>query len=47
LTPDAYIARFLDPAMLRARGVSGPGIGLAEEVARVVRSAQWIEEATP
>jgi 8-oxo-dGTP pyrophosphatase MutT (NUDIX family) len=47
MTPDAYIARFLDPAMLRARGVSGPGIGLAEEVARVVRSAQWIEEATP
>jgi len=40
MTPDAYIARFLDPSMLRERGVGERGISLAREVARVVRSAQ-------
>jgi 8-oxo-dGTP pyrophosphatase MutT (NUDIX family) len=40
MTPDAYIARFLDPSMLRGRGVGEGGISLAQEVTRVVRSAQ-------
>jgi 8-oxo-dGTP pyrophosphatase MutT (NUDIX family) len=39
MTPEAYIARFLDPAMLRERGASASAIALAEEVARVVREA--------
>lgn len=39
MTPEAYIARFLDPAMLRERGASGSSIALAEEVVRVVREA--------
>ena len=39
MTPEAYIARFLDPAMLRERGASELAIALAEEVARVVREA--------
>ncbi len=39
MTPEAYIARFLDSAMLRERGVPGEAISLAAEVARVVRSA--------
>lgn len=39
MTPEAYIARFLDPAMLRERGASESSIALAEEVARVVREA--------
>lgn len=45
MQPDAYIARFLDPAMLRGRGVPEPAIGLAEEVARVVRTAAVIRVA--
>ncbi len=39
MTPEAYIARFLDGEMLRARGIPEPAVRLAEEVARVVRSA--------
>lgn len=39
MTPEAYIARFLDPEMLAERGASEPSIALAEEVARVVREA--------
>lgn len=39
MTPEAYIARFLDAAVLRERGVPEPAIALAEEVARVTRSA--------
>ncbi len=39
MTPEGYIARFLDETMLRARGVPEPSIALANEVARVVRSA--------
>jgi 8-oxo-dGTP pyrophosphatase MutT (NUDIX family) len=39
MTPEAYIARFLDGAMLRGRGVAEGAIALSEEVARVVRSA--------
>lgn len=39
MTPEAYIARFLDEAMLRARGAGEPAIALANEVARVVRAA--------
>lgn len=46
MTPDAYIARFLDPSMLRERGVGERGLALAEEVARVVRSAQRLREET-
>lgn len=40
MTPDAYIARFLDAAMLRERGVGPAGMALAAEVARVVRAAE-------
>ncbi len=39
MTPDAYIARFLDEPMLRARGAGEGAIALANEVARVIRSA--------
>lgn len=39
MTPKAYIERFLDPVMLRHRGIPGEAIELAAEVARVVRSA--------
>ena len=39
MTPEAYIARFLDEATLRSRGVPEPAIALANEVARVVRTA--------
>jgi len=39
MTPEGYIGRFLDPAMLRERGLPAAGVALAEEVARVVRSA--------
>lgn len=39
MEPEAYIARFLDPAMLRERGIHEPAVRLAEEVARVVRTA--------
>jgi len=35
-----YLARFLDEAMLRGRGLPEPAVALAAEVARVVRSAQ-------
>lgn len=38
MTPEAYIARFLDPPMLRARNVAESAIALATEVARVVRA---------
>jgi 8-oxo-dGTP pyrophosphatase MutT (NUDIX family) len=39
MTPEGYIARFLDETMLRARGASESAIALANEVARVVRAA--------
>ncbi|MEO6397889.1 MAG: NUDIX hydrolase [Tepidiformaceae bacterium] len=39
MTPEAYIARFLDAAMLRERGVPEHAVALATEVARVVRAA--------
>jgi len=39
MTPEAYIARFLDGAMLRGRGVPEGAIGVAAEVERVVRRA--------
>lgn len=39
MTPEAYIARFLDEAMLRSRGAGEGAITLANEVTRVVRSA--------
>lgn len=39
MTPEAYIARFLDDEMLRGRGAVEAAIALANEVARVVRSA--------
>lgn len=39
MTPDAYIARFLDEQTLRARGASEAAITLANEVARVIRAA--------
>lgn len=39
MTPEGYIARFLDSAMLRSRGVGETAIALSEEVARVVRAA--------
>lgn len=39
MTPEAYIARFLDEGMLRGRGAGQSAIDLANEVARVVRSA--------
>lgn len=37
--PEAYIARFLDGDMLRARGASESSIELAAEVARVTRAS--------
>ena len=39
MTPEAYIARFLDEGMLRRRGASQSAIDSANEVARVVRAA--------
>lgn len=39
MTPEAYIARFLDGEMIRARGAGEVAVALAAEVARVVRSA--------
>jgi 8-oxo-dGTP diphosphatase len=39
MTPDAYIARFLDSDSLRARGIAEQAIVLAAEVARVIRAA--------
>ncbi len=39
MRPEGYITRFLDPAMLRGRGVPAAGVALAEEVARVVHAA--------
>lgn len=39
MTPEAYIARFLDEPMARSRGASESAIALANEVVRVVRSA--------
>ena len=40
MTAEAYIARFLDEAMLRARGLPESAVALAAEVARVVRTAE-------
>ena len=37
--PEAFIARFNDAEVLRAKGVPEPGIALAAEVARIVRGA--------
>lgn len=39
MQPEGYIARFLDPGMLRGRNIPEPAIHLAEEVARVIRTA--------
>ena len=39
MTPEAYIARFLDAAMLRERGIPESAVLLATEVARVTRTA--------
>lgn len=39
MTPEAYVARFLDEEMLRARGAGEGAVTLANEVARVVRAA--------
>jgi 8-oxo-dGTP pyrophosphatase MutT (NUDIX family) len=39
MSPEAYMNRFLDAAMLRSRGVSESAVALASEVARVVRVA--------
>ena len=39
MTPEAYIARFLDAEALRTRGLASSAIALAEEVARVTRTA--------
>ena len=39
MTPEAYIARFLNEEMLRRRGASESAVALAAEVARVVRTA--------
>ncbi len=39
LTPERYVERFLDPDMLRERGIPEAGITLAIEVARVLASA--------
>lgn len=39
MTAEAFIGRFLDPGLLRSRGVDARGIALAAEVARVVRAA--------
>ena len=39
MTPEAFIARFLDPVMLAGRGLDGPALALAAEVARAVRAA--------
>ena len=40
MTAEAYIARFLDEAMLRARGLPESAVALAAEVARIVRTAE-------
>lgn len=45
MAPDAYIARFLDSASLRARGIPEHAITLAQEVARVTRVAAARREA--
>ena len=39
MTPEAYVARFLESGMLRGRGVPEDAVVLATEVARVVRAA--------
>ncbi|HEX6030219.1 MAG TPA: NUDIX hydrolase [Tepidiformaceae bacterium] len=39
MTPEAFIARFLDPNMLRSRAIPPSAITLANEVARIVREA--------
>jgi 8-oxo-dGTP diphosphatase len=43
MTPEAYIARFLDEAMLRSRGAGEGAISVANEAARCVRlaAAAW------
>ena len=45
MAPDAYIARFLDGAMLRSRGVPDSAVVLAEEVARVTLAAAALRQA--
>ena len=45
MTAEAYIARFLDEAMLRTRGASQSAIDLANEVARVIRAAATARSA--
>ena len=45
MTPEAYIARFLDESMLRGRDASQAAIDLANEVARVIRAAAASREA--
>ncbi|MEO8541508.1 MAG: NUDIX domain-containing protein [bacterium] len=47
MTPEAYVARFLAEEMLRGRGAGEGAIALANEVARVVRSAAAARLAKP
>jgi 8-oxo-dGTP diphosphatase len=46
MTVEAYIARFLDSDMLRARGAGNAAVVLANEVARVVRTAETLRIAS-
>jgi ADP-ribose pyrophosphatase YjhB (NUDIX family) len=46
-TPEAFAARFLDPAMLRQKGVPEPAVALAAEVARTVFAAARARGAAP
>jgi 8-oxo-dGTP diphosphatase len=43
MTPEAFIARFLDGEMLRGKGIDEAGIALAAEVIRVIREAASIK----
>ncbi|MGI8925213.1 MAG: NUDIX hydrolase [Tepidiformaceae bacterium] len=47
LTPEAYIARFLDGERLRGLGASESALALAAEVARVVRAAERQRALSP
>jgi 8-oxo-dGTP pyrophosphatase MutT (NUDIX family) len=47
MTPEAYISRFLDAAMLRARGVPEPAVALASEVERVTANAATLRRGVP
>ena len=45
MVPTAYIARFLDGATLRTRGIPESAVVLAEEVARVTLAAAALRQA--